>query len=87
MPYFVPEDLEVEPWEYVNSCSKSEIKELIEALADEGHVSKFSSMSTTTSHVSLNEQMFREALDKISEKYLNLSSEQEEYIINLAKQL
>lgn len=87
MPYFVPEDLEVEPWEYVNSCSKSEIKELIEALTDEGHLLKYSSMTTTTSQVSLNEQMFREALDKISEKYLNLSSEQEEYIINLAKQL
>lgn len=38
MPTFYAEDIDVDPDEFVSSCSSSEIEELIDALVEDGHI-------------------------------------------------
>jgi hypothetical protein len=86
MPYFTPDDFRINPSEFVNSCSKQEIEELIEALLDDGHLAG-NGLRKSTTQISLNEEIFLEALDKISDRYLNLTLENEELIIKIANRL
>jgi len=87
MPYFTPEDLDVDPWEFIQSCSQKEIKEVLEALADEGHLPQSVLLTNSSTLPSLNEEMFREALDKINQNYVRLSNEEEELIMKIANRL
>ncbi len=86
MPYFTPDDFDIDPFEFVDSCSKQEIKQLIEALIDDGHLAG-NVLQKSTTQISLNEEMFLEALDKISDRYVSLTSEEEELIIKIANRL
>lgn len=41
MPTFSNDnEIDVEPWEYVSSCNRFEIKELIESLVEDGYLPK-----------------------------------------------
>ena len=33
--------IDIEPWEFVSECSKTEIQELIETLIEDGHLDMF----------------------------------------------
>lgn len=93
MPTFYVDDIDIEPYEYVNQCSYSDIKELIEELVDAGHlpqsiknmISKKDKKEKPGFHPS--EAIYEEAVDKLHGKYANITQEEEETIIKIANRL
>lgn len=87
MPYFdfsVEEHIDVD--EFLSSCSSREIKELIDALIEDGHIHKSAiEKESSSTNVSVGESIFQESLDKLYNKWNILSKEEEDYIVNLAK--
>ncbi len=87
MPYFTTEaEIDIDPSEFVDSCSKGEITELIDYLIEEDHLPKertrFSDIHSTPQGL-----IFNESLDVLSQNRLQLTLEEEEYINNIAKRL
>ncbi len=74
--------IDIEPSEYVDECSQSDIKELIEELVFHGYINKSDSL-IDKDKISLMEQEFHENIDKLKSKYYNLLPEDEETLKNL----
>lgn len=75
---------EIDPKDYVYDCSSSEIAELVQALTEEGHLPN--SVNTMLNHdYSISEMDFENALNNLHGKYQQLTSEQEQIIINISK--
>ncbi len=89
MPSFYVDDIDIDPDDYVSSCSSSEINELIEELEDEleerGYIK--TKQGVDSKPPSANEVRFLEAVQKIKLNYLNLTLEEEAYIIELANRI
>jgi len=85
MPYI---DIDIEIYEFVRSCSKSEIKELIEELIENDHLPKDvintkGDVKKEMSRKTNSELEFSEKLDKLKEKYFSLSQEEELFLNNI----
>jgi L-arabinose isomerase len=85
MPYV---DIDIEIYEFVRSCSKNEIKELIEELIESDHLPKDvintkGDVKKEMSRKTNSELMFAEKLDKLKEKYFSLSQEEELSLNNI----
>jgi hypothetical protein len=85
MPYV---DIDIEIYEFVRSCSKSEIKELIEELIENDHLPKDvintkGDVKKEMSRKTNSELVFAENLDKLKEKYFSLSQEEELSLNNI----
>ena len=85
MPTFYSEDIDIDPDDFVSSCSSYEIKELIKALIEDGHIND--PYVKRKDNISITEESFNECLDKLSANYLQLTLEEEEVIRNIAKRL
>ena len=83
MPDFSVEDLEISPDEFVQACSKREIKELIDYLVEEDLVVRKGVKAAARGN---DEQVFEEALLKLSGKWNMLTQAESEFIANIAKQ-
>jgi hypothetical protein len=81
MPYI---DFDIDIDDFLSACSSSEIKELINALIDDGHIPK-SILEFKSSNVSISESEFEDALGKLHGKYHRLSKEEEEAIMRISK--
>jgi uncharacterized protein YPO0396 len=81
MPEFRTE-IDIEPYEYVNECSKSEIKELINELRDHGYLNED---RIEPKNKTLDDIEFEKALMKIESHRQHLSLEEEAFIVNLSK--
>ena len=81
MPDF---SIEVSPDEFVNSCHKREIKELIECLQEEGHIK--GNLHPLDSSNILDDEWF-EVCDKLNDSRLRLTLEEEETIKKIASRL
>jgi hypothetical protein len=82
MPYISTEteiDLSID--EFLDECSSREIKELIEALIEDGHIPK----PKQKDNLSINHEIFSENMDRLSEKYLNIQNEDLETLEKLFK--
>ena len=75
-------DIDIDIDEFLSALDSREMKELIEILIEEGHISLNTRDST---NVSFSEFELEEALNKLHGKYHNLTKEEEEYIINISK--
>ena len=89
MPEFTSE-IDVDPYEYVSSCSKREIRELIVELVDEGHLPKtvlgqIQSDKEGKPRTSILEDEFLDKIAKLGQKYHTISKEDEETIENIFK--
>lgn len=91
MPDFQTEEITIEPYEYVRECSKSEIRELIEELVDEGHL-PYSTLSQIKigkngkpSRTSVIHDEFVDGMYSLSEKYHMISKEDEQILEGLFK--
>jgi hypothetical protein len=92
MPTFYVDDIDIEPYEYVNQCSYSEIKELIGELVDAGHLpSTVKNMISKQEKKSIgfhpSEAIYESAIEKLHGKYCRLSQEDEETILKIANKL
>ena len=76
--------VDVDVDEFISACSKREIKELIEILIEDGHISK-SSIITANTNVGVLESDFLEKMGKLEEKYYRLSQEDEKTLEDLFK--
>jgi hypothetical protein len=61
-------DVDIEVDEFVSSCSPREIKELVQALIEDGHI-KTSSIVPTPDRMTAQEIEFSEMLSLLSQKY------------------
>lgn len=85
MPTFYnDDDLDISPLEFLYSCSPREKQELIDLLVDDGSVRRTGN-SLKHGNKCLSEQIFEQHLDSIYGKWHNLSIEDEEIIMNIAK--
>lgn len=80
MPEFYVDNVDIEPYEFVRECSKSEIKELITELVDSGHLPKLVLNQIDTSgnerrNSSLLEEEFIDKLTSLSNKFYSISKE------------
>ena len=90
MPDFYVEEITIEPYEYIRECSKSEIRDLIVELVDEGHLPSSVLKLVKTDKkgkggISVLEQEFLEKMSALSEKFHTLSKEDEETLEGLFK--
>lgn len=89
MPEFTSE-IDVDPGEFIDSCTKREIKELIEYLVEDGHLPKSVLNQMTPDkndkpRTSMLEDEFIEKMVKLSEKYHMISKEDEENLETIIK--
>lgn len=84
MPDFRIDDLDISPSDFVDACSKREIDELIEILVEDGYIDK---QSILTSNKTYGDELYTEALVKLSESRLRLTNEEEEIIKKIADRL
>lgn len=78
MPYFEtnPDEIEVDVDDFLSACSDSEIKELIQALKDDGHLDEGEL-----------DNDFDIAIRKLSGNSWRLSKEDEETILKIANKI
>ena len=80
--------IDIEPWEYVSECSKSEIEDLIETLIEDGHLDMFNGkVKPKNDHNTLMDDEWNEALNKLRDSRHLMSIEDEERIIDVVKRL
>jgi hypothetical protein len=77
MPYFETE-LDIDVDEFISSCSKSEIKELIESLQEDGYIRKDSIIEEDS--MNLLDEEWLTVTNKLNTLRLRLSPEEEELI-------
>lgn len=77
MPYFETE-LDIDVDEFISSCSPSEIKEMIEALQEDGHILKESIIDER--NMNLLDEEWLNITNKLYTLRLRLSLEEEELI-------
>lgn len=81
MPTFYAEDIDIDPSDFVDACDRQEIQELIDVLIEDGYINR----STVDSREdNLMDIVYKEALDKLQDKRIYLTLEEEQFIINLA---
>jgi len=85
MPTFYTEHLDIEVDEFLDDCSSTEIQEVIQWLKDSDYLPQ--NVATPETHQSFQDAEFDGALMNLVGKRFKLSTEQEELIINLSKQI
>jgi hypothetical protein len=86
MPYFTPDDLDIDVDDFLSSCSSSEIEQVIDYLIEDGRITperKFSQLRERG--LSVGESFYVEAIENLADKYHMLTKEEEELIIKLSK--
>ena len=78
MPDFSVDDIEIEPHEFVSSCNTRELRELVDALKDEGYVILEKNKKES------NYDEFETSLEILKSSKMMLTLEEEEAIIKLA---
>ena len=86
MPKFTTE-IDIDPSEFIDSCSNGELKRLVEILEEDGHIQP----SEETTHKNkgvrrpnVNDEIFWESLERLTKCRDLLSLEEENFINNLA---
>ena len=85
MPYFESEcEIDIEVDEFINSCSSREIKEMIEILKEDGHLSNALPIIPESKRSLMDDEWF-DVLETLSIKRLTMDSEDIETIKKIAK--
>ncbi len=83
MPYFTPDDVDVDVDDFIYQCNNREIKEVIEYLILEGHIEPKQVVRSNAS-LSLIEYEFNEIIEKIQENRLRLTAEEDVLLKKIA---
>jgi hypothetical protein len=87
MPEFSAE-VDIDPSEFIDSCSKRELQRLVEILEEDGHIEPSQSSKSNSTGVrkpNINDQRFWESLDHLAKCRDLLTITEEEFINNLAE--
>jgi len=79
--------VDVDVYEFLSSCDKSDIVDVIDYLKDNGDINEEDLIEEIDTPRSYTSQKFEEALLKLRGHSYSLSTEEEEFIINLAKKI
>ena len=77
-------DVDVDIDEFLEECSDKEIQKVVEWLKDEGHLEDNNARTPVDPTDNIMDIAYKEAINKLYNKRINLSLEEEEFIINLA---
>ena len=80
---YVDVDIDIDVDDFLNACSSRDIDELVDALIEDGHISKRAKLSYDS--YSAAESDFQDALEKLQGKWNRLTSEEEQAILAIAK--
>ena len=83
MPYFTPDDVDVDVDDFMYQCNNREIKEVIEYLIEEDYIKPQQVVGSNAS-LSLIEYEFNEIIEKIQENRLRLTSEEDALLKKIA---
>jgi len=83
MPYFTPNDVDVDVDDFMYQCNSYEIEEVIEYLIEEGYIEPKQVVGSNAS-TSLVEYEFNEILQKIQENRLRLTYEEDALLKKIA---
>ena len=87
MPDFSTE-IDIDAWDYISACSNREVKELIEALVENGHLDSFNGqVKPVNTHNTLMDDEWWTALIKLRDSRHLLSSEDEQRITEITNKL
>ena len=87
MPEFYVEDIDIDPSEFIDACSKREIEELIDALTEDGYIVKPIN-SVPLEDKNLLDEEWDEVMGKLAGRgRLRLTNEEEEIIRKIANRL
>jgi hypothetical protein len=87
MPDFTPDDIDIDPSEFVYACNSREIKELIDTLVEDGHISpdrKELNSNTGVRNPNHYDETFWESLDHLAKCRDMLTIGEETFINELA---
>jgi hypothetical protein len=84
MPDFTTE-IDIDPYDYVSECSKREIRELIEVLIEDGHLSQSVLPVVKSKDRNLLDDEWDEVVIKLQSKRLVMSDEDEQMIREISK--
>ena len=76
--------VDVDVDEFISACSKREIKEIINSLIEDGHISP-TAAKQPNDNLGFLESLFFEKMEKLKEKYYRLSKEDESILEDLFK--
>jgi hypothetical protein len=68
--------VDVDVYEFVSACRKPEIKELIDALIEDGHINASSIITETSKNATLMEIEHAETCSKLSSVYHRMTTEE-----------
>jgi hypothetical protein len=84
MPDFSTE-IDIDAWDYISACSNREVKELIEALVEQGHLDSFNGqVKVSNPQNNLLDDEWWESLVKLRDSRHLLSNDEEFLIRNIA---
>jgi len=88
MPDFTPDDINIDPREFVDSCSSIERQELIDHLIESGYITEDQLDLKKPNHgvknPNVNDKTYWDALDVLMKSRHLLSLDEENYINNIA---
>jgi aryl-alcohol dehydrogenase-like predicted oxidoreductase len=77
--------IDLEVYEFIDECTKSEINDLIDELIDRGHLTKNSKVHVKQNQYTLNEETHRTYCDILANSYHIMNKEDEDTIMSIAK--
>ena len=86
MPRFyedVEVDIDIDIDDFLNACDKADIKEIVQALKEDGHIKGYF-ITSDNPKPSLIEQEFDNTINKIHKNRLRLTNEEEELLKKIA---
>jgi hypothetical protein len=85
MPEFTTE-IDIDPSEFIDSCSRKERERLIEILIEDGHIQpdQATMNNEKVRKANINDEIFFESLNKLSKCRDLLTIEEQDFINNLA---
>jgi len=86
MPSFSPDDFDVDVDDFLDECSESDIRDIIDYLIDNDYISSEHKHSfEDDSNVCAAESMFEDEISKLHNNWNRLTAEEEQTILNITK--
>jgi len=86
MPTFYPDDFDIDVFEFLDECSKSDIRDIIDYLIDNDYISsKHKHSFKNDNNICATESMFEDEISKLHNNWNRLTKEEEELILSITK--
>jgi hypothetical protein len=81
--YNLDDEIDLEVYEFLRECDSDDIKTLITSLIEDGHLPD--SVSLDRLAIGASEHEYVDSIDKLRNKWNQLTAEEEQIILNIAK--